>query len=133
VVLVGALAATIVAAPIFAVIAQEQSNQGGCLSNMLGDMVCFPPGGAILKDMRGDLVCGLGQCMKDFTGEIVCLSQPGGYVTKKLGSVACTGGCEYAVPRLTGEGETIFFVGDARKGSRVTKAYGAAAAFPLRG
>jgi hypothetical protein len=92
----GALAATIVAAPTLACIAQEQSNQGGCFPNMLGDMVCSPPGGAILKDMRGDLVCGQGQCMKDFIGDIVCSSQPGGYVTKKLGSVACTGGCEYA-------------------------------------
>ena len=61
---------------------------------MLGDMVCSPPGGGILKDMRGDVVCGHGQCIKGPNGDIVCSLQPGGYVTQNWSGVVCTGGCE---------------------------------------
>jgi hypothetical protein len=76
--------------------AQEQQFGGGCLRTSLGQL-CSPPGGGIQKDMRGDVVCGHGQCIKDLLGDIVCARQPGGYATKdSMGQVLCTGGCEHA-------------------------------------
>jgi hypothetical protein len=77
--------------------AQEELGQGGCIKDVLGQIVCPPPGGGIYKDTLGQIVCGNGQCIHDTLGQIVCSSQPNGYATKDaFGLVVCTGGCEPA-------------------------------------
>ena len=66
----------------------------GCLNDSLGNPVCAPPNGGIMRDNTGRIVCGHGQCMENSAGVIVCSSQRGGFVTRDAVSrIVCTGGC----------------------------------------
>ena len=66
----------------------------GCLNDFLGNPVCAPPNGGIMRDNTGDIVCGHGQCMENSEGVVVCSSQHGGFVTKdSVSQIVCTGGC----------------------------------------
>jgi len=81
--------------------AQESSQrgQGGCIKDMIGQVVCSPPVGGIAVDSIGRILCGKGQCLQDSIGQVVCSSQLGGYAaTDSIGQVVCTGGCVPASP-----------------------------------
>jgi hypothetical protein len=71
--------------------------QGGCVKDVIGQVVCSPPGGGIQKDAINQVVCGKGHCIRNAVGQVVCSSQVGGYATKDAtGQAVCTGGCESA-------------------------------------
>lgn len=73
------------------------AQEGGCVKDATGQIICSPPGGGIQKDAMGQIVCGRGQCVRDAIGQIICSSQAGGYAGKDvMGQVVCTGGCEPA-------------------------------------
>jgi len=86
--------ALILAAALAGARDHAQAQQGGCLSD-LGQTICSPPGGAIIRNEFGQIVCGRGQCIRNL-GQIVCSAQPGGYAFLELGQARCTGGCEPA-------------------------------------
>ena len=73
----------------------------GCDFNPAGRPFCAPPNGGIMKDQRGNLVCGRGQCVSDRYGKVVCSAQPGGFAIQDTnGEVVCTEGCVPASPAL---------------------------------
>lgn len=68
--------------------------RGNCAQNNLGNIVCAPPGGTILTNKDGMIVCGLGQCVVNKNGTILCSAQPGGTAfLNDAGVAVCTGIC----------------------------------------
>ena len=75
------------------------ANNSNCAQNNVGHIVCAPPGGKIMKNKEGMIVCGRGQCVVNKAGIIICSSQPGGAATiNNLGIPVCTGVCVSASP-----------------------------------
>lgn len=67
---------------------------GNCAQNNLGNIVCAPPGGNIMTNKDGMVVCGLGQCVTNRNGIVLCSAQPGGTASiNELGMAVCTGKC----------------------------------------
>jgi hypothetical protein len=67
---------------------------GTCSQNNAGHIVCAPPGGSIMMNKDGIIVCGRGRCVVDKSGIILCSSQPGGAaMIDNLGTAVCAGGC----------------------------------------
>lgn len=55
---------------------------------------CAPPGGTIVEDDYGVLVCGVGQCIDDANGKTLCAREKGGAVIVDAnGQIKCVGGC----------------------------------------
>ena len=66
----------------------------GCDFNPVGRAVCAPPNGGIMKDQRGEPLCGRGQCASDRYGKVLCSSQHGGFAIQDAnGLVVCTEKC----------------------------------------
>lgn len=57
-------------------------------------VICAPPRGDLIKNMKDQYVCGPGQCVRNAMGEVICSAAPGGSValdTQDRG--LCVGGC----------------------------------------
>jgi len=65
-----------------------------CAQNNVGHIVCAPPGGRIMTNKDGVIVCGRGQCVVTKAGIIMCSSQPGGAASiNNMGVPVCAGVC----------------------------------------
>jgi hypothetical protein len=80
---------------ILAVLLSAQSAMAGnCAQNNTGQIVCAPPGGRIMTNKDGLIVCSLGQCVINKNGIIMCSTQPGGTATlNNEGVPVCAGMC----------------------------------------
>lgn len=68
--------------------------KSNCAQNNLGNIVCAPPGGTIMANKDGMIVCGLGQCVVNKNGTILCSAQPGGTAfVNDMGVAVCAGVC----------------------------------------
>lgn len=74
----------------------EKIRHDRCQTDFRGQTVCPPPGGEIHVDVRGQFVCGNGQCAEDARFQLVCASERGGYVVSDFMGVKCSGGCQPA-------------------------------------
>lgn len=84
-----ALIALCLAAPTLAL-----AESPTCTPDLYGKMICPPPNGGMIVDMKGTVVCGPGSCARDSMGKVRCSSQPGGQaVINSSGNVLCVGGC----------------------------------------
>ena len=93
-------AAILLAFVAIGALAQDEP-KSGCINDVVGQLVCSPPGGSIAKDATGRPVCGLGQCLKSALSQYVCSSQPGGYAALDVvRRIVCTGGCQPASESL---------------------------------
>jgi len=55
---------------------------------------CAPPGGTILEDNRGMIVCAPGQCIDDATGQALCSREKAGAtIIDNNRQIKCVGGC----------------------------------------
>lgn len=65
-----------------------------CMRTINGAVICPPPNGSMITDLKGNIVCGPGQCARDAGGKAKCSSRPGGVVVlDNTGHVLCVGGC----------------------------------------
>jgi len=65
-----------------------------CAQNNVGHIVCAPPGGSIMTNKDGVVVCGRGQCVVNKVGIILCSSQTGGTASlTTMGEAVCSGKC----------------------------------------
>ena len=53
----------------------QQPGEDGCIKDVLGKIVCLPPGGGIYKEVLGQIVSGRWQCILDVLDQIgTCLA-----------------------------------------------------------
>ena len=65
-----------------------------CAQNNVGNIVCAPPGGVLMTDKQGMIVCGLGPCVTSKNGTVLCSALAGGTATvNEIGVAVCTGKC----------------------------------------
>ena len=65
---------------------------GGCEQTIVGSYLCAPPGGTILSNTIGQLVCAPGKCIKGVL-ETKCSAIPMGEAVSELTMIKCVGGC----------------------------------------
>ena len=89
------------------VISSNTFAQGGCITEnvsapevgyaigkQVGRTFCAPPGGSIMRNQDGEIICAPGQCMRGDDGQTFCSSVPGGDVfVDDNGSIKCVEGC----------------------------------------
>lgn len=57
-------------------------------------VLCPPPGGNLVKDTNGNVVCGIGWCVTNSKGNVKCSMVPGGAaILSGHGDSLCVGGC----------------------------------------
>lgn len=74
-------------------IPQPNVPSADCVATYIGQIICPPPGGTVIMDSTGRVICGAGQCrMSNY--QWVCSSRSGGAATMNaLGQILCYGGC----------------------------------------
>jgi hypothetical protein len=71
------------------------------MTDSYGKVHCARPGGGVLRDQYGKVVCGVGYCAADDTGRVLCSTRPGGGVARdSYGKVTCTEGCREGQAQL---------------------------------
>ena len=65
-----------------------------CLTNAIGQTYCAPPGGGIVENAIGQMLCGRGQCVINAIGQVKCSDrQFGNAIENSIGQIKCTGRC----------------------------------------
>jgi len=78
----------------FVTLKTEAFGQQRCESDDRGQAFCAPHGGSAVKNIRGEVLCALGDCIVNNLGYIKCSAEKGGGVSAdNLGRVLCMGGC----------------------------------------
>ena len=67
---------------------------GTCLIATTGEIACSPPFGGIVKTIDGKILCGPGRCLITAFGQAFCSAEMYGSATiTAFGEPVCTGGC----------------------------------------
>jgi hypothetical protein len=71
------------------------------MTDSYGKVRCAQPGGGVIRDQHGNVLCGVGYCATDDTGRALCSTRPGGNVARDwYNKVTCAGGCQAAQAQL---------------------------------
>jgi hypothetical protein len=66
-----------------------------------GKLHCVKPGGGVIRDQYGNVLCGVGHCAADDKGRLLCSTRPGGNISRdSYGKVTCEDGCHDAQAQL---------------------------------
>ena len=64
------------------------------LTDSRNSIICAPPRGQLMQNVKGRYVCSPGRCVTLSSGGIVCSAVPGGAIAlDSLGRAICFGGC----------------------------------------